>query len=288
MQRRWVSPEAFAELLALCQLVPGPASSQLGVMIGFTRAGWRGAAAAWLGFTLPSALVMVLGATLFRQTAMSTADLRPWLHGLQLVAVPVVAQALWSMGRSLCPDIPRVAIAAVAAALLLLLPSSTAQSLALAVGGLLGLIVCRAVPLRALSAPRLARLSISALGLTVFALLLGAAFWISALHLRGMLGLSALFYRSGALVFGGGHVVLPLLQGALIPSGWMSDQAFLSGYGAAQALPGPLFTLAAYLGAMAAPQSASPGVVILWSVVALVAIFLPGMLIALCAWSLRD
>lgn len=275
-QKRWLSAEDFSGLVALCQMVPGPASSQLGYLIGLGRAGWGGALAAWLGFTLPSALLMF-----------GFAMLAPWLngplalasvHGLKLVAIAVVAQAVWSMARSLCPDRTRAAIALAALVLLLVVPLPGVQLAALAIGLAGGALLCRDLPARP-GTPRLPigpRTGLAALGL--FGILLAGLPWLAGSR-HDLIGLAAVFYRAGALVFGGGHVVLPLLRDALVPTHWLGDGAFLSGYGAAQAMPGPLFTFAAYLGAAVAPQ-AGMGQAATYSAVALMAIFLPGMLIA--------
>ena len=277
-RRRWLSADDYAGLVALCQMVPGPASSQVSFLIGLRRASWPGAFAAWLGFTLPSALIMFAFAWLApRLTGPLTQAV---LHGLKLVAVAVVAQAVWSMGRKLCPDLRRTALALVAASLLLLFAGPLMQFLALAVGALGGVLLCRDV--EDLAAPptlSIGRRTGLAAGAVFLVLLIGLPLTAQVVP-RSMLGLAAIFYKAGALVFGGGHVVLPLLRDALVP-GWVSDGAFLSGYGAAQAVPGPLFTFAAYLGATVAPHGSGPGAAALWSAVALVFIFLPGMLVAL-------
>jgi chromate transporter len=279
-KRRWLSSEEYASLVSLCQLLPGPTSSQVGFLIGLHRAGWRGALAAWAGFTLPSALLMYAFALL--APADPGARMHAVLHGLMLTAVVIVAQAVWSMGRSLAPDLPRRAIAVAACVPLLFLRSGLAQLLTLLAGAIAGVLLgrstARAVP--KLPAGPGAGFSRSAAGLFV-ALLVGLS--ASALFRpHGAVALADIFYRSGAFVFGGGHVVLPLLQQALVPSGWVSDDRFLAGYGFAQAMPGPLFTFAAYLGAASAPAHAS----LLWALIALVAIFLPGLLLAVAGLSL--
>ena len=277
-RRRWLSSDDYAGLVALCQMAPGPTSSQVSFLVGLRRASWPGALAAWLGFTLPSALLMFAFAWLAPQ--LTGPIPQAILHGLKLVAVAVVAQAVWSMASKLCPDLRRAALALVAATLLLLVGGPLVQLVALAVGATGGALLCRGVQTQSvppkLPVGRRAGIAFMAIFL---ALLVGLPLAAEAAP-RSMLGMVAVFYRTGALVFGGGHVVLPLLRDALVPSGWVTDNAFLSGYGAAQAVPGPLFTFAAYLGAIIAPRGSGLGVA-LWSLAALVFIFLPGMLVAL-------
>ncbi len=274
-QRQWLSPDEYAGLVALCQMVPGPASSQTGFLIGLRRAGWAGAFAAWAGFTLPSAIVMFGFALLAPRLEGPTTD--AVLHGLKLVAVAVVAQAVWSMARSLCPDRARAALALLAAALLLVVSGSLAQIAALLIGAVGGALLCRNLP----AAPGLPTMPVSlrtgGVALALFLILLVALPLAGAAAPHSLLALAGIFYKAGALVFGGGHVVLPLLRDALVPQGWLSDNTFLAGYGVAQAIPGPLFTFSAYLGAIVAPAGAAW----LWSSVALVFMFLPGLLIAL-------
>jgi chromate transporter len=274
-ERQWLSPEEYAGLVALCQMVPGPASSQVGYLIGLRRAGWGGAFAAWAGFTLPSAIVMFGFALLAPHLEGHTTD--AVLHGLKLVAVAVVAQAVWSMARNLCPDRPRTALALLAAALLLVVSGSFLQIVALLIGAVGGALLCRNLP----ALPGLPAMPVSlrtgGVALALFLILLVALPLVGAAAPHSLLALAGIFYKAGALVFGGGHVVLPLLRDALVPQGWLSDSSFLAGYGVAQAIPGPLFTFSAYLGATVAPAGAA----LLWSSVALVFIFLPGLLIAL-------
>jgi chromate transporter len=274
-QRQWLSADEYAGLVALCQMVPGPASSQVGYLVGLRRAGWGGAFAAWAGFTLPSAIVMFAFALLAPRLAGPTTD--AVLHGLKLVAVAVVAQAVWSMARSLCPDRPRAALALAAAALLLVVGGSVVQIAALLIGAVGGALLCRGLP----ALPGLPAMPVSmrtgGAALAMFLVLLAVLPLAGAAHPHSLVALAGIFYRSGALVFGGGHVVLPLLRDALVPHGWLSDGTFLAGYGVAQAIPGPLFTFSAYLGAIVAP----PGRALLWSAVALIFMFLPGMLVAL-------
>jgi len=282
-RRRWLDDRGYADLVALCQFLPGPASSQVGMALGWMRAGWRGALAAWAGFTAPSALAMIafaLGIAHYGALASSAA-----VRGLKIVAVAIVAQAVWTMGRSLCPDWPRAALAILAALLTFVLPSAIGQIGAIAAGGLLGwrLLKLPHQPPAALPAfgvsPRTATAA-----LALFATLLLGLPLAAALTGSPLLSLLDGFYRAGALVFGGGHVVLPLLQAAVVPSGAVSNADFLAGYGAAQALPGPLFTFAAYLGAvMTSPLSGWIG-----GLVFLAAIFLPGSLLVVGALPFWD
>jgi chromate transporter len=274
-RRRWLDEATFADLVALCQFMPGPASSQTGMAIGLLRAGPGGMFAAWLGFTLPSAVAMALFA--YGVTALGDVSQAGWLRGLKLVAVAVVAQAVWGMARSLAPDRPRATLAVAATLVALAIPSSLGQVAAIALGGIVGLLV--------LARPEIADGPRAALGIRIpraFALALLAAFFALLVVLpplaRGgghTLALFDAFYRAGALVFGGGHVVLPLLQAAVVPPGWVSNSAFLAGYGATQAMPGPIFTFAAYLGAIEGPSPSGW----LGATIATVAIFLPSFLL---------
>ena len=279
-ERGWLGESEFAGLVGLCQLLPGPSSSQVCFLIGYRRAGWPGALAAWAGFTLPSAVLMYFFALL--SSGAQGPTMRAALHGLMLTAIAVVAQAVWSMARSLCPDWQRAAIALLAGVLLLFHSSGAMQLVALSAGAIGGWLLCRGVALpkfvpSAGPDPQVAWTLVAVFFALLLVLPLMAAF---APH--SLMALGSLFYRSGALVFGGGHVVLPLLREALIPGGWVSDDTFLTGYGFAQGMPGPLFTLAAYLGAVSAPAHASA----LWAAVALVTIFLPGLLLATAGVSL--
>jgi chromate transporter len=284
VRRRWLDDAAFADLLGLCQFLPGPASSQVGFSIGLIRAGFLGGLAAWTGFTLPSALALTFlafGADAALQGSSATVSIATGLvHGLKLVAVAIVAQALWGMARTLCPDRPRAVIAILAAVAVSARVSSMMQIAVLLCGGGLGLRFSRP-PALASTPAQAARLSHRAASvsrragttaLAVFALLL---FGLPLLRGWHTAALFEAFYRSGALVFGGGHVVLPLLREAFVASGRISDDVFLAGYGAAQAVPGPLFTFACYLGAVASPTSHR----LTGAILGLVGIFLPGMLI---------
>jgi chromate transporter len=278
-QKRWLNHEEFSSLTALCQILPGPTSSQVNFLIGLKRAGWEGALLSWVGFTLPSACLMFAFAIAAPHLQGSMAD--AFLHGLQLVAVPVVAQAVASMAGKLCPDRTRAGIAIAALVALLLTGGAIAQIFALILGGVAGFWLCRDITETTgkQSQPVSRRIATIAAGL-FFALLAGLPVLATLMPL-GVMPLVDAFYRSGALVFGGGHVVLPLLHDALAPSKMVLDSSFLSGYGAAQAMPGPLFTLAAYLGAAAAPS----GFAAAWSAIALFFIFLPGMLAAIAGAS---
>jgi chromate transporter len=276
VRRRWLDEQAFVDLVALCQFLPGPASSQVGFSIGLLRAGYAGAAAAWIGFTLPSAIILVLFA--YGAGTLSGAAGAGLLHGLKLVAVAIVAQAIFGMARTLCPDRERASIATVAALIILLSGSSIAQIACIVLGGFAGLWLCRGAPPAAEGhiAMRVSRGAAFAALSAFFVLLIGLPI-LQSLAPSSALMLFDAFYRSGALVFGGGHVVLPLLREAFVGPGWVSDDAFLAGYGAAQAVPGPLFTFAAYLGTVVGPSPHGvPG-----AVLGLIGIFLPGILILL-------
>lgn len=273
-RRGWLDDRGFSDVVALCQFLPGPASSQVGMAIGLGRAGWLGLLAAWTGFTLPSALLLMAfayGIARFGALADSGA-----VHGLKVAAVAVVAQAVWGMGRSLCPDRLRAAFAILAALLTLTLPSAMGQVCAIALGGLLGWRYVKRLP----PAPSedfsfgvTRATGVIALSLFVL-LLLGLPLLAVALH-SPMVSLASGFYRAGALVFGGGHVVLPLLQAETVAPGWVTPDSFLAGYGLTQAVPGPLFTFSAYLGAVSGP--APHGVA--GAAIALAGIFLPGLLL---------
>ncbi|HTC99291.1 MAG TPA: chromate efflux transporter [Bradyrhizobium sp.] len=276
VRRKWIDEQAYADLVALCQFLPGPASSQVGFSIGLMRAGYLGALAAWAGFTLPSAIALVLFA--YGAGALTGAIGTGLLHGLKLTAVAIVAQAVFGMARSLCPDRERASIAVVATLIIFFSTSPVAQIAAIALGGIAGLWLCRNGPAAVAShvAMPVSRRA-GVLALTAFFVLL-----IGIPLLRGLTGSSAIalfeaFYRSGALVFGGGHVVLPLLREAFVAPGWVSDDAFLAGYGAAQAVPGPLFTFAAYLGTVVKIEPHG----LTGAALGLIGIFLPGMLVLL-------
>ena len=275
-RRGWLDEAAYADIVALCQFLPGPASSQVGLSLGLLRAGLPGAACAWLGFTLPSALALILFG--YGVGAVSGLAGAAWLHGLKIVAVAVVAQAVWQMARSLAPDRPRASLAVAAAVLTLAIPSTLGQVAAIALGALVGwrwLARDDAAPASVLPL-RLGR-AWSVAALAAFFLLLAGLPLAAAASGSHAMALIDSFYRSGALVFGGGHVVLPLLQAAVVPPGWIGNDAFLAGYGAAQAVPGPLFTFAAYLGTVMSPSPQG------WQggLLCLVAIFLPSFLLVI-------
>ncbi len=274
LRRAWLSEEAYADLVALCQFLPGPASSQVGMALGTLRAGPWGALAAWLGFTLPSAALLVLFALgVGRLGALGDPG---WLRGLKLVAVAVVAQAVLGMARHLTPDRGRAALALASAVAALLLPGNLAQVAVIAVSGGVGWRWLRtSAPLTDEASPPLGSRRVALSLLALFLLLLLALPLLRATLGGPVLALADSFYRSGALVFGGGHVVLPLLEREVVPPGWVSHDAFLAGYGAAQAVPGPLFTFSAYLGALAR-VGLNP---VVGAVVALVAVFLPAYLL---------
>ncbi len=273
-RRRWLDEHAYADLVALCQFLPGPASSQVGIALGLSRGGIPGAVASWLGFTLPSAIALVLfglGVTYFSGNLGSG-----WLHGLKVVAVAVVAQALWGMGKSLSPDKLRATVAVGAAVAVTLFPSALGQVSVIAVSGLFGWVFLRnsgALPHNQIQTT--SGRATGVLMLFVFFLLLFVLPVAAGSTNSYGVKLFDSFYRAGSLVFGGGHVVLPLLQSQVVPAGWISNDAFLAGYGAAQAVPGPLFTFAAYLGAVST-QAPSGW---LGAGIALVAIFLPAFLL---------
>ena len=275
IRRRWLDETSFADLVALCQFLPGPASSQVGFSLGVLRGnGLLGGLAAWFAFTMPSALIMfafALGAASFTGPVAEG-----FLHGLKLVAVTVVAQAVWGMAQSLTPDRPRAAIALAALSVVVFFPGSLAQVAAIVFGAIAGLWLCRgeaAAVTGRLNFP-VSRSSGGA-ALFLFAVLLLLSPVLTAASGSHALAVFDAFYRSGALVFGGGHVVLPLLQAEVVTPGWVSNEAFLAGYGLAQAVPGPLFTFAAYLGAvMNTPPNGLAG-----AAIALVALLLPGMLL---------
>jgi chromate transporter len=276
VRRKWLDEKTYADLVALCQFLPGPASSQVGIAVGQLRAGYAGALAAWVGFTLPSALALVLFA--YGVDAVGGALGSGWLHGLKVVAVAVVAQAVLGMMRSLAPDRERATLAVAAAAIVLAVPSAWGQIGAIVLGGVFGVLrPGKDAPAYHVTLPlTISRWTGAALLAIFFVLLVGLPL-LAAVFPNQSLQLFDAFYRAGSLVFGGGHVVLPLLQASVVPPGWVSNDSFLAGYGAAQAVPGPLFTFAAYLGAVMGPAPNG------WAGAALclVAVFLPSFLLVI-------
>jgi chromate transporter len=276
VRRRWLDDATYTDLVALCQFLPGPASSQVGFSIGLIRAGYPGGLAAWTGFTLPSAIALVAFA--YGAAALDGPIGMGLSHGLKLVAVAIVAQAVAGMARTLCPDRQRASIAAAATVIILCDASSIAQVAVILMGGLVGLWLCRddapaSASAAVLALPVSRRMGI--LSLALFGFLLTGLPLIRRLVPDPAVALFDSFYRSGALVFGGGHVVLPLLRDAFVTPGWVSDSTFLSGYAAAQAVPGPLFSFAAFLGAVVHPSPHG----LAGATLGLIAVFLPGILI---------
>lgn len=282
-RRRWISEAGYADLVALAQFLPGPASSQVGFVVGLTRGGFLGGLAAWLGFTVPSALVLVLFA--YGAQGLDGPLAASILHGLKIVAVAVVAQAVWGMARTLCPDRERATIAVIAVLIIAFVGGSSGQIAAIVVGGLAGLVIAARLPQADLAATSAMSSNGSKLAVSrtagMILLILAIALLAGLPVLRQSSGdsqeiaLFDAFYRAGALVFGGGHVALPLLQESVVDAGWVSRDDFMAGYGAAQAVPGPLFTFAAYLGFVAGPEPNG----LAGAAIALVAIFLPGLLL---------
>ncbi|MEE2049604.1 chromate efflux transporter [Nocardiopsis tropica] len=282
VRRRWLSESAYADLVALCQFLPGPASSQVGMAIGLRRAGYAGMAAAWIAFTLPSAVLLVAFA--LGVQAVGAQPGAGWLLGLKAAAVAVVAHAVVGMARSLASGKRQATIAVAALALVLLLPSAFSQVAAILLGGVLGLVWLNTAESTDVEKeeddpgiPVGRRTAVACLA--VFAALLAALPVLALLTANPALGLTDGFYRAGSLVFGGGHVVLPLLEAEVVGGGLVDHESFLAGYGAAQAVPGPLFTFAAYLGALT-PVAGSP---LLGASIALVSVFLPSALLVVGA-----
>lgn len=273
-RRKWLNEQSYADLVALCQFLPGPASSQVGFALGLHRGGFAGALTAWAAFTMPSVLLLLIFA--YSASALGGVVGHGVIHGLKLVAVAVVAQAVWGMARNLCPDLARASIAVGAVFLIVFLPTAVGQISAIGLGALVGMWWLKRLSSREtselgmMSSKPLARFAI----LAFFVLLLGVPLLLTLIESQA-LALFEGFYRAGALVFGGGHVVLPLLESSVVDSGWITQDQFLAGYGAAQAVPGPLFSFAAYLGALVTPQPNG----LIGAATALVALFLPGLLL---------
>lgn len=281
VRRKWIDEAGYADLVALCQFLPGPASSQVGFALGLLRGGPLGALAAWAAFTLPSALLLIAFA--MAATTFGGPIGTGLLHGLKVVAVAVVAQAVWGMAKSLTPDRERASIALASVLIVVFAAGAVGQIAAITFGALAGVMLCRNGPVTGFThfSFRVTR-PVGIICLVAFFALLGLLPVLAAVSQNW--ALFDAFYRSGSLVFGGGHVVLPLLQAEVVAPGWISNDAFLAGYGAAQAVPGPLFTFAAYLGAVMGPAPNG----ILGAAICLVAIFLPGFLLLIGALPFWD
>lgn len=270
-QKAWVSESQFSQLLAICQFLPGPASSQLGFAIGLLKAGWLGAIAAFFAFTLPSVIILIVFASALPLLSNAYGDVL--IHGLKLVACIVVADAVIGMGKKLCPDKQRASIALLAASVILLVGSAWAQIFVVLLAGVAGFFLCRDAKIEAQSQLKVPYgRGVGVALLTVFFALLGFFILLPA---EGLMGIAQAFYQAGALVFGGGHVVLPLIEESVVGSGWVNNENFLAGYGASQAIPGPMFAFAAYLGALIPTQYAS----LVGAFSALIFMFLPGFLL---------
>lgn len=272
-RRQWVSESQFSQLLAICQFLPGPASSQLGFSIGLARAGWLGALAAFIGFTLPSALLLIGFASLLPVLSGPIGEAA--IHGLKILAFAVVADAVLGMSKKLCPDSQRATIAILSAAVLLVVGNAWIQLLVVMAGGLTGHYLCKtkAAGLSSQIPIHYGKKLGSILLLLFFGLLLGLPLFSSSTP--SLISIAEAFYQAGALVFGGGHVVLPLLEDSVVSPGWISSETFLAGYGVSQAIPGPMFAFSAYLGAVT-PTGYNPW---LGAVIALLFIFIPGLLL---------
>jgi len=273
-RRKWLDEASYVDIVALCQFLPGPASSQVALSLGIMRAGLPGALAAWLGFSMPSALALIAFA--YGLGAVGDIGQAAWLHGLKIVAVAVVAQAVWGMARTLCPDRERATLAIAATLIALAWPTAAGQIAAIVLGAVIGWRLLPA-PAKTETAPIAIRIGrgLAVAALVLFVVLLFGLPLIASATANHAAALFSSFYRSGALVFGGGHVVLPLLQASVVPPGWIGNDAFMAGYGAAQAVPGPLFTFAAYLGAVMEPAPRGW----LGGLLCLVAIYLPSFLL---------
>lgn len=282
-QRKWVDEQSYADLVALCQFLPGPASSKVGIALGIIRAGLPGGVLAWLGFTLPSALALVTFA--YGVSTIGGDAGAGWLHGLKVVAVAVVALAVWGMARMLCPDRERATFAILTAIAASIWPTAAGQIIPIVAAGLLG---WRLFPPSSTPPPLHMRVPVGrrlgAACWVIFATLLVILPLLRQASSNQTLAVFDSFFRVGSLVFGGGHVVLPLLQAEVVGPGWVANENFVAGYGAAQAVPGPLFTFAAYLGWVM--QSEPNG----WNgaALALVAIFLPAFLMTIGALPFWD
>ena len=282
-RRKWIDEQSYADLVALCQFLPGPASSQVSIAIGIARARILGGIAAWIGFTIPSALALIAFA--FGIGALASAADAGWLHGLKVVAVAVVAQAVWGMARSLCPDRERATIAIVASIITLVWPTAIGQLASIAAAGIVGVIIFLGPASSSLAHIRfpIGKKTGIAAWIIFFALLIGLPL-LRQLQPSHAIEVFDSFFRVGSLVFGGGHVVLPLLQTEVVGPGWITNEQFVAGYGATQAVPGPLFTFSAYLGAVMGPEPNG------WTgaSLTLVAIFLPSFLLVVGALPFWD
>lgn len=272
-RRKWMDERSYADLVALCQFLPGPASSQVGIGIGVMRAGLLGGVVAWFGFTIPSVIALVLFAYFLKSIHIENAG---WIHGLKLVAVAIVAHAVLGMGQKLTPDRSRVTVAVIATTILLLWQTAVSQVFIIIAGGLIGFLLYRDHKIAELPDMRVPiRRSTAVISLVLFFVFFFGLPFVRNLSSFHWLAVFDSFYRAGSLVFGGGHVVLPLLEKEVVPTGWLSKEAFLAGYGATQAVPGPLFTFAAYLGAMMGGWFGAT--------IAKISIFLPAFLLVIGA-----
>lgn len=273
VRKKWLSEEAFGDLTALCQFLPGPASSQLGIAIGIQRAGLIGGILAWIGFTLPSALLLMAFAFGMQVSGFEDTG---WLHGLKLAAVAVVAQAVWSMAQSLTPDRPRIALAALTACFAIVIPGVWGQIVPIVLCGLVGAFMLKPQQVKASEVQSSGvNRKVAILFLVLFSLLLIVLPMLASFQAHPWIVLSDIGYRAGSLVFGGGHVVLPMLHDHVVAGGFVNEEQFMAGYGAAQAVPGPLFTFAAYLGAASAPGMEG----LINALILLLFIFLPSYLL---------
>jgi len=274
VRRKWLDEKSYADLVALCQFLPGPASSQVGMAVGISRAGLPGALAAWLGFTMPSAMLLIAFA--FGINAIGTAAAAGWLHGLKVVAVAVVAQAVWGMAKTLCPDRQRATLAIAAAIVSLSWPTAGGQLVSIFAAGIIGWLFLAPTALSSLGAAQfpVSKRAGTLAWIFFFVLLFGLPL-IRPLAQSHSLDVFDSFFRVGSLVFGGGHVVLPLLQTEVVGPGWITNEQFVAGYGATQAVPGPLFTFSAYLGAVMNGWAGA--------LLTLTAIFLPSFLLVIGA-----
>ena len=276
-KRKWISEHAYADLVALCQFLPGPASSQVGMGIGLSRLGIWGAILAWIGFTIPSAIVLILFG--LGMAHFETGAHQHWLHGLKVVAVAVVAQAVLGMGKKLCPDKERITIAIISSVIVLFVHSAFIQILVLVIAGIFGAFFLKSTSELPHEPLHKGRKRIGAVFLTLFVAILVVLPMLRPVYPEQALKLFDSFYRSGALVFGGGHVVLPLLHAEVVPTGWVTNDLFMAGYGMANAVPGPLFTFSAYLGSVSSPTPNG------WAgaFISLIAVFLPSFLLIIGA-----